>query len=208
MISTFSLLTTKIAVLLSSSPSRPILIALDGRCGSGKTTLAAQLAEAFPDSLTVHTDDFDLPPAQRVPGGDHTPCANMDLARLRQEVLLPSAAGQPAAYRAYSCREGAFCPTQRLAPQPLVLVEGSYSHHPLLADCYDLKVFVTCTKEEQARRLQAREGERYPNFVRRWIPLEEGYFAACQIETGADIVLMNQGEACNGAVKPCKCISL
>ena len=197
-----------LSALLAAHPERPVLAALDGRCGSGKTTLAAQLAAQFPRSITVHTDDFYLPPARRSPGWEHTPCANMDLARLRQEVLLPSAAGQPVAYRAYSCREGAFCPTQRLAPQPLVLVEGSYSHHPLLADCYDLKVFVTCTKEEQARRLQAREGERYPNFVRRWIPLEEGYFAACQIETGADIVLMNQGEACNGTVSPCKCISL
>lgn len=208
MTSPISILTTKITTLLSAAASRPILVALDGRCGSGKTTLAAQLAEAFPNSITVHTDDYYLPPADRVPGWDTIPCANMDLARLRQEVLLPSAAGQPVAYRAYSCREGAFCPTQRLAPQPLVLVEGSYSHHPLLADCYDLKVFVTCTKEEQARRLQAREGGRYPNFVRRWIPLEEGYFASCQIEAGADIVLMNQGEACDGTVKPCKCISL
>ena len=193
-----------ISALLAAHPERPVLAALDGRCGSGKTTLAAQLAAQFPRSITVHTDDFYLPPARRSPGWEHTPCANMDLARLRQEVLLPSAAGQPVTYRAYSCREGAFCPTQLLAPQPLVLVEGSYSHHPLLADCYDLKVFVTCTKEEQARRLQAREGERYPNFVRRWIPLEEGYFAACQIEAGADIVIMNQGEACNGAVKPSK----
>ena len=34
-----------ITALLSTAAGRPILIALDGRCGSGKTTLAAQLAE-------------------------------------------------------------------------------------------------------------------------------------------------------------------
>ena len=107
MTSPHSLLTTKIVVLLSSSPSRPILVALDGRCGSGKTTLAAQLAEAFPDSITVHTDDYYLPPADRVPGWDTIPCANMDLARLRAEVLEPARAGQPFLYNAYSCREGA-----------------------------------------------------------------------------------------------------
>lgn len=185
-------LTALLAAALAQKPTKPLVLALDGRCGSGKTTLADALARQFPASIVLRTDDFYLPPAQRSCGWEKTPCANMDLARLRQEVLLPSAAGQPAAYRAYSCREGAFCPTQRLAPQPLVLVEGSYSHHPLLADCYDLKVFVTCTPEEQARRLQAREGERYPNFVRRWIPLEEGYFAAYQIEESADIVIMNQ----------------
>lgn len=74
-------------------------------------------------------------------------------------------------------------------PQPLVIVEGSYSCHPTLADCYDLKVFVTCSKEEQARRLLAREGERYSGFTARWIPLEEGYFAKFQIEQTVDFIL-------------------
>ena len=45
-----------------------VLVALDGRCGSGKTTLAAQLAERFPQSITVHTDEFYLPPSRRVTG--------------------------------------------------------------------------------------------------------------------------------------------
>ena len=60
--------------------------------------------------------------------------------------------------------------------------------HPTLADCYDLKVFVTCSKEEQARRLLAREGERYSGFTARWIPLEEGYFAKFQIEQTVDFI--------------------
>ena len=69
-----------ITALLSTAAGRPILIALDGRCGSGKTTLAAQLAERFPGSRTIHTDDYYLPPAQRVPGWETHPGANMDLS--------------------------------------------------------------------------------------------------------------------------------
>ena len=182
-------LVKQIASLLSVHPERPVLIALDGRCGSGKTTLAAQLAERFPNSLTVHTDDYYLPPADRVPGWDKVPCANMDLKRLRAEVLDPARAGQPFLYKAYSCREGAYLPPVSCPPAPLVLIEGSYSHHPALAACYDLRVFVTCPKEEQSRRLQAREGAHYPAFVERWIPLEEGYFAKYQIEKNADLIL-------------------
>ena len=68
-------------------------------------------------------------------------------------------------------------------------MEGSYSCHPTLADCYDLKVFVTCSKEEQARRLLAREGERYSGFTARWIPLEEAYFTQHNIEDAADFVM-------------------
>ena len=113
----------------------------------------------------------------------------MDLARLREELLRPARAGEPVFYRAYSCREGAYRPGQCIPSQPLSIVEGSYSHHPLLADCYDLKVFVTCSPAEQTRRLQAREGERYPGFAARWIPLEEGYFKGYSIEEKADLVI-------------------
>lgn len=67
-----------------------VLVALDGRCGSGKTTLAAQLAERFPQSITLHTDDFYLPPPQRVTGWERIPCANMHLERLRAEAVAPA----------------------------------------------------------------------------------------------------------------------
>lgn len=127
-------------------------------------------------------------PAQRIPNWAETPCANMDLTRLREEVLVPAQAGAAVRSRAYSCREGSYLPEQCVPPAPLYILEGSYSHHPILAGFYDLKVFVTCSKEEQARRLQAREGERYENFVRRWIPLEEAYFAQCRIEALADLL--------------------
>lgn len=167
----------------------PLVVAIDGRCGSGKTTLAAALAEHFPASLTLHMDDFYLPLGQRAPDWENTPCANMDLDRFLAEALAPARAGQTVRYRAYSCARGALEPERLLAPQPLVLVEGSYSHHPKLAGFYHHKIFVTCPAEEQARRLMAREGERYSNFARRWIPLEEEYFAAWQIPQKADRIL-------------------
>ena len=228
-----------LAAALAQKPTKPLVLALDGRCGSGKTTLAAQLAERFPQSITVHTDDFYLPPsrrvtgwekipcanmdiqrlrdeviaparagqafsyqayscregaylppAQRVRGWEKTPCANMDLIRLRDEALRPAYEGQPVLYRAYSCRAGAYQPVQEFAAQPLVILEGSYSHHPLLAGYETLQVFVTCSREEQTRRLQAREGERYANFAARWIPLEEGYCANYSIEENAEMMVV------------------
>ena len=165
-----------------------MLVALDGRCGSGKTTLAAQLARQFPQSITVHTDDFYLPPASRVANWEQIPCANMDLERLRTQVLTPARrAGRP-----LPCLllPGGCLPAGTMLCAPAAGHRGgSYSCHPTLADCYDLKVFVTCSKEEQARRLLAREGERYSGFTARWIPLEEGYFAKFQIEQTVDFIL-------------------
>ena len=167
-----------------------VLVALDGRCGSGKTTLAAQLTERFPQSITVHTDDFYLPPSRRVTGWESIPCANMDIQRLRDEVVAPARAEQAFSYQAYSCREGAYLPPRPLGSAPLVIVEGSYSHHPSLAPYYDIRIFVTCSPDEQARRLRKREGELYSNFVERWIPLEEGYFANYSIEENAEMMVV------------------
>ena len=188
-----------LAAALAQKPTKPLVLALDGRCGSGKTPLADRLTRQFPASIVLHTDDFYLPPTQRVRGWEKTPCANMDLIRLRDEALRPAYESQPVLYRAYSCRAGAYQPVQELAPQPLVILEGSYSHHPLLAGYETLRVFVTCSREEQTRRLQAREGERYANFAARWIPLEEGYFAQYRSEEPADLAVDTTGDdACAG----------
>ena len=108
-----------LATALAQQPTKPLVLALDGRCGSGKTTLANTLARQFPASITLHTDDFYLPPAQRIRGWEKTPCANMDLDRLRDEALRPAYEGQLVQYRAYSCREGAYLPARELAAQPL-----------------------------------------------------------------------------------------
>ena len=186
---TFSALTAILTAALAQQPTKPFVLALDGRCGSGKTTIAGRLTQQFPACIVLHTDDFYLPPAQRVHGWEKKPCANMDLARLRDEALRPAYDGQTIPYRAYSCREGTYHPVQELPAQPLVILEGSYSHHPLLTRYETLRVFVTCSKDEQARRLKAREGERYENFAARWIPLEEEYFAEYKIEETADFVV-------------------
>ena len=103
---TASTLSALLSAALAQKPTRPLVLALDGRCGSGKTTLANGLAAQLPGCTLLRTDDFYLPPAQRIPDWAHTPCANMDLTRLRDEALRLAYAGQTVAYRAYSCREG------------------------------------------------------------------------------------------------------
>ena len=176
----------------------PALLAIDGRCGSGKSTLAEFLAGQL-GCRVVHTDDFYLPLAARCANWQEQPGANMDFIRLRNEVLQPLLRGETALYNAYSCAAGAFLPSKPFAAAPLTILEGSYSHHPLLAGYETLRVFVTCSREEQTRRLQAREGERYANFAARWIPLEEGYFAQYRIEETTDLAVdTTEDDACAG----------
>ena len=158
----------------------------------GRMWKRTRMAEFLAGQLgcrVVHTDDFYLPLAVRCANWQEQPGANIDFIRLRNEVLQPLLRGETALYNAYSCAAGAFLPSKPFAAAPLTILEGSYSHHPLLAGYETLRVFVTCSREEQTRRLQAREGERYANFAARWIPLEEGYFAQYRIEETADLAV-------------------
>lgn len=165
-----------------------VLAAIDGRCGSGKTTLAARLASRWPSRL-LHMDDFYLPFPERAPGWERIPGGNIDLERFLREALLPARAGETIRYRRCDCHAGRFEEPVELAPAPLTIVEGSYSLHPRLSGLYDLTVFLTCSPEEQLRRLREREGENFPSFPARWIPMEERYFALFGAEGRADFAV-------------------
>ena len=171
---------------------RSALIAIDGRCGSGKTGFAALMGVLACASDVVHMDDFYLPWAKRAPDWQDIPAGNMDLERFRKEVLLSAGKAEPARYRPYDCSGDRLLDPVELW-EPLRVVEGSYSQHPSLAEYYDYKLFLTCSREEQARRLQAREGAYYPAFDRTWRTLEERYFAACGTEAAADLVVDTTG---------------
>ena len=77
-----------------------------------------------------------------------------------------------------------------VAPNRLTVVEGSYSCHPALWDYYDLRVFLTVDPEEQLRRIEKRSGpEKARQFRDRWIPFEEAYFRAYDVQARCDLAL-------------------
>lgn len=165
-----------------------LLLAIDGRCGCGKSSLAALLAREL-DGNVFHMDDFYLPFARRAPNWKSIAAGNMDLRRFRAEVLEPLQAKEAVCYRAYDCPRDRFKPDREIPYKALSIVEGSYSQHPLLAEAYDRKIFVTASKELQLLRLREREGDHVSAFEELWIPLEENYFQTFAIERKADCIL-------------------
>lgn len=115
----------------------------------------------------------------------------MDLERFLQEALLPAAGGETISCRPYSCQQGKLLETRMLPDAPLTIVEGSYSHHPLLAPNYDLKIFLHCRRQEQLTRLKRRESVRLEAYLQRWIPLEEAYYRTFDIVSRCDMSFDN-----------------
>ena len=90
-------LTSGVAGTSLEEPSRRsgkvFIVAIDGMCGSGKSTVAGKLQEYFGCSL-FHMDDFFLQPHQRTSQRLDAPGGNVDYERFQAEVLIPLKRGR------------------------------------------------------------------------------------------------------------------
>lgn len=168
--------------------SAPVLIAIDGRCSAGKTTLAEYLHETA-DWSVIHTDDFFPRPEQRTKERLETPGGNIDYERFLEEVLIPLKNGDTEiSFRSFDCRTMRLTEPQHVKIGRFCVIEGSYSCHPALREHYDLRVFLSVSPEEQTSRIIHRNGkEKAALFAEKWIPMEEKYFSACETESICDL---------------------
>lgn len=140
----------RIRALAAAQPR--VLVAIDGRCAAGKTTLAASLQAQLACNV-FHMDDFFLRPEQRTPERLRQPGGNVDFERFLTEVLRPLRDGAPVTYRPYDCRTQQLCAPVHAEARPVNLIEGSYSCHPALWDLYDLHVFLSVGRRSSTAAL-------------------------------------------------------
>lgn len=151
-----------------------ILIAIDGKCTSGKTTLAAKLAEIY-DCNVFHMDDFFLRPEQRTPERFAEIGGNVDYERFQEEVLLPLKTGQPFSYRPFDCKSFTLADPINVPPKKLNIIEGTYSQHPYFGEAYDFKILLDVDEETQRQRILKRPTHLHKQFFEEWIPMENRY---------------------------------
>lgn len=176
--------------LLRQAEGRPVLLAIDGRCGSGKSYLCRLLGQVY-DCNQIHVDDFFLRPEQRTQERLTEVGGNVDYERFRKEVLEPIGQRRTAFdYQRYDCMQQRLTKLVTVREKPLTIVEGSYSMHPYFGDIYDLKIFMDLDKETQKQRILERNGEyMLQRFISEWIPKEDAYFEAYHISEKSDLVL-------------------
>jgi len=120
--------------------ARPVVVAVDGRSGSGKSTVADRLAALVPGAAVVRTDDV---------AWEHSFFDWADL--LASHVLAPARRGEAVSYRPPAWdrhdRPGA---VEVPAATTLLLVEGVGASRAELAGYYDAMVWV-CADEHDRR---------------------------------------------------------
>lgn len=156
----------------------PRIVAVDGRSGSGKSTVAARIVALTPRATVVHTDDI---------AWHH---AFFDWADLLAEgVLAPLRAGEAVSYRPPAWderdREGAITVA---ADCPLVLVEGCGAGRRGLP--MDALIWVDIDLATGRARCLERDGADHAAFLEEWQAEEEPFLDADRPWERADLVVV------------------
>ncbi len=170
------------------------VLAIDGCSGSGKSYLAERLTKVYGNG-TVHMDDFFLQPGQRTPQRLAEPGGNIDYERFEAQVLPKLAQRRDFCYQAFDCGTMALGDKRTVAARPFTLVEGVYAMHPRFRSAYDGALFLKLPREKQLERIARRSGPLLERFEREWIPLEDRYFAAFDVEAACDAAIDTSGES-------------
>lgn len=143
------------AIKSSAANKKPTLIAIEGFGGSGKTTLATQLAAALGGAYVIAIDDFIIKEKLAETGWDN---GAFDRGRLEQQVLIPATTGQPIYYQQLEWATNTLSRPTEVPPVAYVIVEGISSYYPTIAHYYNYKIWVDTPMETAQQRGHARDG--------------------------------------------------
>ena len=164
------------------------IIAIDGRCASGKTTISKQLAMLL-NAEIIHLDDFFLSQEQKTKERLAEVGGNIDYDRFLNDVLLNLKSNKPFKYQVFDCNKQSLTNYVNINNNGYIIIEGSYAHHPKFSNYYDYKIFLNVNEEVQIERLKIRNPRLLNRFIDEWIPLEEKYFQTFEIRKHADYLI-------------------
>lgn len=149
-------------------PGMPVVIAVDGRSGSGKTRFAEALRHTLGDAVVVHLDDI-------YPGWDGL-AATPQL--VTDQVLVPLRRGEPASYRRFDWDRSEFGDFVEVPPGRFVIVEGAGSSVGPARPYVDVRVWLDAAEAIRKQRALTRDGETYAPHWKRWADQERAVFRA------------------------------
>ncbi len=153
------------------------LVCVDGPAGSGKTTLAGEVA-ALSGAPVVHLDDL-------YPGWGGLTLIEEPVS----DLLAALADGRPGSYRRYDWHAGAFAEERVVEPAPLLVLEGVGAGNRAWARWITVLVWVEADPEVRRARGLARDGAGVAEHWDQWTRAEDLLHAAEHTRGRADLVV-------------------
>ncbi|WP_146360644.1 hypothetical protein [Arthrobacter yangruifuii] len=167
---------------MAAEPGAPLLIAVDGFSGAGKTTLASGITAAMSRYGTVrlfHLEDV-------YPGWDGL---ESGMTCYRERVLRPLAAGRPARWRAWDWTAGRSGSLHTTDPADVVVFEGVGAAHRAARPLLDATVWVAGEENVRRRCALDRDGGTYAPHWERWAAQERRWAADDDAAAAADLTV-------------------
>lgn len=158
-------------------------MAIDGPGGTGKSTLAGQLAKDLGAQI-IPMDHFLLP---EVSYRLSAIAKNYDLERFVQDVIDPIVLGEPIRYEVQDSKTGK-PKIIRVPRDKPVIIEGIYSLEIRAREAYDFSFFVNADRETLLRRAVSTAGES-GSWLSKWLVGEETYLDAQSPKLAATLIL-------------------
>jgi uridine kinase len=196
--------------IASVSLGRPVRIAIDGRIGSGKTTLAAELATLLVARgrfvIATSIDGFHRPKVERYARGRTSPDGYYydarDLAAVTTLLLAPLGPYGDRRYRTASfdlASDRPLAQAAQLAPADAILiVDGTFLQRPELRDGWDVTIFIEVSPEIATARGIVRDSNQLGGieaarrlYAERYDPACDLYERLCTPDRIADVVFHN-----------------
>ncbi len=154
------------------------LICVDGPAGSGKTTLAAEIASLAGAAAVIHMDDL------------FEGWRGLDRVDTQLESLLrPLSQGFSGSYRRWDWPGNAWAETVLVPPTPLLVLEGVGSGSSANADLVTVLAWVEVPFELRMARGLERDGDVVADHWTHWARDEEALFARERTRQRADLIL-------------------
>lgn len=167
-----------------------VVIALDGSCASGKSTLADEIQSIFGGTV-IRADSFFLPFEMRTDERLGEPGGNFHRERFISEVVCGIKSESAFSYGVFNCSAGKVTHSITVDENSLIIVDGSYCMHPWVKIDYDLRIFCTTDEQTQLSRIVKRNGEAMAEvFKNKWIRFENRYFDFYNIKNKCDVIIV------------------
>lgn len=182
---------------LVKSSDIPVLVAIDGRSGAGKSTVAKKIIQEL-GGTEINSDNFWVGGSNDI-WDKRSPQEKADKAidwmRLRTEVLEVLLSGNIAYWHSFDWDKGqGLSPEESISnPTKLIVLDGAYSTRPELQDLIDLSILVEVLDDiDRRNRLVNRENQDYMrDWHSRWDVAEDYYFGNIRQREKFDLIFQN-----------------
>lgn len=162
----------------------PVIIAVDGRSGAGKTTLAVELAARLRQHHKVslfHLEDIYPGWNGLMPG----------IERYVGTVLKPLSTGQAAEWTSWDWEKHYDGGLNVTLPAEIVIVEGVGAAADAARPMLDAVVWVESPGDDRRRRALTRDGSTYEPYWDSWAAQEDEWLSTDEVIDAADIRVQN-----------------